>query len=112
MVPGAFFGFEYTDRHITQNLPVNSTVISVSVQRLPNATYMAGLACDTDRHSSMIAALNPWTNASAGLRTPFLRPDSTRGCPDKDSRPLFSAPANYGSSTYQVLGAGAEPPEL
>ena len=56
MVPGAFFGFAYTDRHITQNLPVNSTVISLSVQRLLNDTNIAGLACYTDRHSSIMAA--------------------------------------------------------
>jgi hypothetical protein len=67
MVPGAFFGSEYTDRHITQNLPVNSTVISVSVQRLPNATYMAGLACDTDRHSSMIRMLKKSASLSCSF---------------------------------------------
>ena len=62
MFPGAFFGFKYTDRHITQNLPVNSTVISVSVQRLPKAIHMAGLACCTDRHSSMIRMLKKSTS--------------------------------------------------
>jgi hypothetical protein len=66
MVPGAFFGFKYTDRHITQNLPVNSTVISVSVQRLLNDIHMAGLACDTDRRSSMIRMLKKSTSFLEG----------------------------------------------
>ena len=56
MVPGTFFGSEHSDRHITRNRPANSSVIFVSVQRLPNDIHKAGLVCYTDRHSSAIAA--------------------------------------------------------
>ena len=57
MVPGAFFGSEYSDRHITRNRPANSSVIFVLVQRLFNAIHMVGLAWYTDRHSAMIRML-------------------------------------------------------
>ena len=47
---------ECADRHITRNLPANSSVIFVLAQRLLNDIHIAGLACYTDRHSSIMAA--------------------------------------------------------
>lgn len=47
---------ECADRHITRNRPANSSVIFVLAQRLLNDIHIAGLACDTDRHSSIMAA--------------------------------------------------------
>ena len=64
-VRGAFFGSEYSDRHITRNRPANSSVIFVSVQSLLNDIHMAGLACYTDRHSSMIRKLKKSLFSSA-----------------------------------------------
>jgi hypothetical protein len=76
MVPGAFFGSEYSDRHITRNRPANSSVIFVSVQRLPNDIHKAGLVCYTDRHSSAIAAKD--SHHLSGERRPIKLPSQSR----------------------------------
>ena len=67
MVSGAFFGSEYSDRHITRNRSANSSVIFVSVHRLPTDIHKAGLACDTDRHSSMIRMLKKSASLSCSF---------------------------------------------
>lgn len=65
---------ECADRHITRNRPANSSVIFVMARRLLNDIHIAGLACYTDRHSSVMAAKDsPTYQAGTALSNDRLK---------------------------------------